>query len=93
MVYLVEKVHLVWSPTAGSRRLQSKIYLLCAVTVGLYAVVIVVMVIGKLFRLFVFTSAYLSFRLGRVHLLRESDNLCIIGLKPYSSILLLGYDL
>lgn len=43
----VEKVHLVWSPSGGVRRLQSKIYILCAITVGLYTVAIAVMVIGE----------------------------------------------
>jgi len=31
--------------------------------------------------------------IGRIHYLRESDGACIIGLKPYSSLTLLSYDL
>ncbi|KAE9397426.1 hypothetical protein BT96DRAFT_72273 [Gymnopus androsaceus JB14] len=31
--------------------------------------------------------------IGRIHYLRESDGVCIIGLKPYSSLTLLSYDL
>ncbi|KAK0446248.1 hypothetical protein EV421DRAFT_1933292 [Armillaria borealis] len=68
--FLIEKVHLVWSPSGGVRRLQSKIYILCAITVGLYTIAIAVMVIGE-----------------------EHDQVCIIGLKPFSSIFLLAYDL
>ncbi|KAG7451297.1 uncharacterized protein BT62DRAFT_882719 [Guyanagaster necrorhizus] len=73
--FLIEKVHLVWSPVGGVRRFQSKIYILCTITVGLYSVAIAVMVIGD------------------VGFLREDDRVCIIGLKPYSSIFLLAYDL
>lgn len=73
--FLIEKVHLVWSPSGGVRRLQSKIYILCAITVGLYTIAIAVMVIGS------------------VTFLREHDQVCIIGLKPFSSIFLLAYDL
>ncbi|KAK0469568.1 uncharacterized protein EV420DRAFT_42586 [Desarmillaria tabescens] len=73
--FLIEKVHVVWSPSGGARRLQSKVYILCAITVGLYTVAIAVMIIG------------------RVTFLREHDQVCIIGLKPFSSIFLLAYDL
>lgn len=73
--FLIEKVHVVWSPSGGVRRLQSKIYILCAITVGLYTIAIAVMVIGS------------------VTFLRGQDQVCIIGLKPFSSIFLLAYDL
>ncbi|KAF8903647.1 hypothetical protein CPB85DRAFT_1226325 [Mucidula mucida] len=73
--FLIEKVHVVWSPTAGVRRRHSRIYMICAVTVALYVVVIVTMIIGK------------------VTFFRGHDGACIIGLKPYSTIMLLSYDM
>ncbi|KAK0204982.1 hypothetical protein DFS33DRAFT_1258898, partial [Desarmillaria ectypa] len=45
--FLIEKVHLVWSPFRGVRRLQSKVYILCAITVGMYTIDIAVMDIGE----------------------------------------------
>ncbi|ESK93166.1 hypothetical protein Moror_1102 [Moniliophthora roreri MCA 2997] len=74
-LFLLEKVHLVWSPSMGSlKKAQSPIYMLGVTTVGLYTVVICVTLIG------------------RVHLLRH-DGACVIGLKTYSSVTLLTYDL
>lgn len=46
-IMLVEKVHVVWSPTAGVRRFKSRVYIICAVTVALYGVVIALMLVGK----------------------------------------------
>ncbi|KAI0047747.1 hypothetical protein FA95DRAFT_1189156 [Auriscalpium vulgare] len=71
--FLIEKVHLVWSPSAG-RRLKSPVYIICLITVLSYTVIIALMLVG------------------RIHFIRE-DNICMIGLKPYSSIPLLSYDL
>ncbi|KAF9260652.1 hypothetical protein L218DRAFT_932072 [Marasmius fiardii PR-910] len=72
--FLAEKVHLVWSPTAGKRRLRSPVYLACLVSVVAYTIVVAVMVTG------------------RVHYWRDSG-VCVIGLKFYSSIPLLSFDL
>ncbi|KAF8169480.1 hypothetical protein K438DRAFT_1983306 [Mycena galopus ATCC 62051] len=44
--YLSEKVYIVWD--TGRSRLQSLVYLVCLVTVCLYAAVIVVMLIGRI---------------------------------------------
>ncbi|KAF9041106.1 hypothetical protein BDZ89DRAFT_1156558 [Hymenopellis radicata] len=73
--FLIEKVHVVWSPTAGSKRRHSRIYMTAATIVGAYVAVILTMIIGK------------------VTFLREHDQVCIIGLKRYSTIMLLTYDL
>ncbi|KAJ8092005.1 hypothetical protein PM082_024241 [Marasmius tenuissimus] len=74
-LFLIEKVHLVWSPTSqvGSR-LRSPVYLVCLATMSGYLAVIILMI------------------LGAVHFWREDGN-CVIGLKPFSSIPLLAYDL
>ncbi|KAF5384050.1 hypothetical protein D9757_006968 [Collybiopsis confluens] len=74
--FLVEKVYIVWSPSVrGGKRLRSPIYIGCLVMIGIYAIVIALMVVGK------------------IHYLREPDGVCIIGLKRFSSLALLGYDL
>ncbi|KAL0063360.1 hypothetical protein AAF712_009755 [Marasmius tenuissimus] len=73
--FLVEKVHLVWSPTTGiGGRLKSRVWLACmSLNVG-YLVVVFLMC------------------LGLIHYHRD-DGLCIIGIKPFSSITLLVFDL
>jgi len=46
MVSSVEKVHVVWAPTSNTRRFLSPVYILCVITVSLYAVVAVIQFIG-----------------------------------------------
>ncbi|KAL0574017.1 hypothetical protein V5O48_007939 [Marasmius crinis-equi] len=74
-LFLVEKVYLVWSPTAevGSR-LRSPVYLVCMATMLGYVAVIILMILGP------------------IHFWRD-DGTCIIGLKAFSSIPLLAFDL
>jgi hypothetical protein len=45
---LVEKVHIVWSPTAGIPRFKSRIYVVCFITVALYLVIISLLLVGKI---------------------------------------------
>ncbi|TFK47670.1 hypothetical protein OE88DRAFT_1738570 [Heliocybe sulcata] len=45
--FLIEKVFLVWSPGAGAKRLQSKVYIGCLAMLSLYSVVVVVIVLGR----------------------------------------------
>ncbi|KAF9466603.1 hypothetical protein BDZ94DRAFT_1306191 [Collybia nuda] len=73
--FLIEKVHIVWSPTAGIPRFKSRVYVVCFITVALYLVIIALLLVG------------------RTHYLRDGDQACVIGLKPFSSIPLLSYDL
>ncbi|KAF9004074.1 hypothetical protein BDQ17DRAFT_1241723 [Cyathus striatus] len=46
--FLAEKVHVVWSPTVGTRRFESPVYLTCIVSVALYCIVITLMVGGPI---------------------------------------------
>ncbi|KAF9078373.1 hypothetical protein BDP27DRAFT_1309489 [Rhodocollybia butyracea] len=47
--FLIEKVYLVWSPSAdNSRRLKSPIYIGCMVMLGIYSVVIALMIAGRI---------------------------------------------
>ncbi|TFK36647.1 hypothetical protein BDQ12DRAFT_686276 [Crucibulum laeve] len=46
--FLTEKVHVVWSPTVGTRRFESPVYLTCLVTVALYCIVITLMMGGPI---------------------------------------------
>ncbi|KAF5371928.1 hypothetical protein D9757_011483 [Collybiopsis confluens] len=47
-IFLIERVHVVWSPRIGTRgRMRSPIYLLCLGVVALYAVVVIVMIVGR----------------------------------------------
>jgi hypothetical protein len=43
----VEKVHIVWGPVTGTRRMKSPIYLLCLATMLGYGVIIILMFIGR----------------------------------------------
>jgi len=45
--FLIEKVHVVWAPTSNTRRFLSPVYILCVITVSLYAVVAVIQFIGR----------------------------------------------
>lgn len=45
--FLIEKVHIVWAPTSGAKRFRSPVYIICVVTVALYAVVAALMCIGR----------------------------------------------
>ncbi|KAG6865970.1 hypothetical protein C0991_009972 [Blastosporella zonata] len=45
--FLGEKVHIVWSPTAGRPRFKSPVYIVCFVTVSLYVAIIVLLLIGR----------------------------------------------
>jgi len=45
--FLIEKVHIVWAPTANTKRFRSPIYIVCVVTVSLYAVVAALMYSGR----------------------------------------------
>lgn len=45
---LVEKVHIVWSPTVGVRRFESPVYVICLVSVCLYCIVITLMFAGPI---------------------------------------------
>ncbi|KAF9041104.1 hypothetical protein BDZ89DRAFT_981468 [Hymenopellis radicata] len=45
--FLIEKVHVVWSPTASSKRRHSKIYMIAATVVGAYVAVVCSMIIGR----------------------------------------------
>lgn len=45
--FLIEKVHVVWAPTSNTKRLTSPVFIICAVTVALYAVVVGLMFIGR----------------------------------------------
>ncbi|KAF9041111.1 hypothetical protein BDZ89DRAFT_1009854 [Hymenopellis radicata] len=72
--FLIEKVHVVWSPTAGTKRRHSRIYMIAATIVGAYVAVILSMIIGKSPSCGTRSSLY-------------------IGLKRYSTIMLLTYDL
>ena len=48
IVPLVEKVHVVWSPTTGAKRLKSTIYVACTVVLSMYGVVLALMtLVGK----------------------------------------------
>ena len=42
----VEKVHMVWAPVIGSRKLRSPVYMFCVVTLVLYVGVVVLLFIG-----------------------------------------------
>ncbi|KAF7370539.1 hypothetical protein MSAN_00686000 [Mycena sanguinolenta] len=43
--FLIEKVHVVWA--IGEKRLRSPVYIICAITVGLYAGVIALLFFGR----------------------------------------------
>ncbi|KAJ7782033.1 hypothetical protein DFH07DRAFT_1018109 [Mycena maculata] len=43
--FLIEKVHVVW--VVGEKRLRSPVYIICAVTVGLYAAIIALLFFGR----------------------------------------------
>ncbi|THV07285.1 hypothetical protein K435DRAFT_959880 [Dendrothele bispora CBS 962.96] len=74
-VFLIEKVHVVWSASRQTPRLKSPVYLMGIGTIILYSIVAIVMVVG------------------RVTYIRQEDGICFIGLKFYSSVALLSYDL
>lgn len=86
---LAEKVHIVWSPTAG--RFESPVYLICMVSVSFYCIVMTLMLGGE--------SVYAGNRdnspyiyiIGPIHEF-SSNGTCIIGLKPFGYIPLLVYD-
>ncbi|KAJ7247606.1 hypothetical protein B0H12DRAFT_736805 [Mycena haematopus] len=44
--FLIEKVHVVWA--VGEKRFRSPVYIICAVTVGLYAGVITLLFFGRI---------------------------------------------
>ncbi|KAF9563195.1 hypothetical protein CPC08DRAFT_334914 [Agrocybe pediades] len=46
--FLAEKVHIVWSPSVGERRLESPVYLTCIVSVSLYCIVMTLMLGGPI---------------------------------------------
>lgn len=45
--FLIEKVHVVWAPTSNTRRFRSPVYIICVITVTLYAVVAALMFLGR----------------------------------------------
>ena len=45
--FLAEKVHIVWSPKVGIRRLESPVYLICITCVSFYCIVITFLFSGK----------------------------------------------
>ncbi|KAJ6623986.1 hypothetical protein B0H10DRAFT_761452 [Mycena sp. CBHHK59/15] len=45
-IFLIEKVHVVWSN--GNSRLESRIYIVCVVTVAVYAVIIALLFLGRI---------------------------------------------
>ncbi|KAJ7593380.1 hypothetical protein C8J56DRAFT_1045839 [Mycena floridula] len=45
--FLIERVHIVWPPATGTSRFKSPIYVVCLITVALYAVVIGLMIVGR----------------------------------------------
>ena len=47
MFFLAEKVHIVWSPKVGIRRLESPVYLICITCVSFYCIVITFLFSGK----------------------------------------------
>ncbi|VDB85304.1 unnamed protein product [Peniophora sp. CBMAI 1063] len=71
-LFLIEKVHVVWTPEKP--RFQSWVYIICLANVLAYMVPIILMIIG------------------RVHMFR-GDGSCVIGLKHFSSVTMLTYDL
>ncbi|KIY62462.1 hypothetical protein CYLTODRAFT_426897 [Cylindrobasidium torrendii FP15055 ss-10] len=73
--FLIERVYIVWSTATIVGRFQSRVYIICLITVCTYGAVI------------------LSMFVGRVHYFREGDRACVIGLKVFSSLPLLSYDL
>ncbi|KZV70255.1 hypothetical protein PENSPDRAFT_685636 [Peniophora sp. CONT] len=79
-LFLIEKVHVVWNP--GKPRFQSWVYIICLANVLAFCVPIILMIIGKCS----------SWQYWRVHLFRADGN-CVIGLKHFSSITVLTYDL
>jgi hypothetical protein len=46
--FLIERVHVVWMPATGIKRFKSRVYIICFVTVCAYAVVIGLMVVGRI---------------------------------------------
>ena|ERR1700722_2492436 len=48
----VEKVHIVWSPTAGKSRFRSPVYIICMITVGCYGVIAALLLAGQLSTVF-----------------------------------------
>lgn len=46
--FLIERVHVVWMPATGIKRFQSRVYIICFVTACAYAVVIGLMVVGRI---------------------------------------------
>ena len=91
-LFLVEKVHVVWSPTVGAKRFKSRIYIGCLVTLALYVIVIGLMMLVGTFLGNLACNCLAKFIPGNIHHLR-SDGVCVIGLKPTASIPLLTYDL
>ncbi|KAJ7285256.1 hypothetical protein C8J57DRAFT_1053105 [Mycena rebaudengoi] len=47
-LFLIEKVYIVWSN--GDTRLESRVYLVCCVTVGLYTIIMAIMILGRIAR-------------------------------------------
>ncbi|KAE9402887.1 hypothetical protein BT96DRAFT_990727 [Gymnopus androsaceus JB14] len=46
--YLIERVHIVWAPVEGRSRLRSPVDVICFITVSLYAVVIALLIAGRI---------------------------------------------
>ncbi|KAJ8090016.1 hypothetical protein PM082_018595 [Marasmius tenuissimus] len=73
--FLVEKVHVVWSPTAvPGERWRSPIHWICFTSLLIYSAIVTLMVIGHVVEW-------------------KEDQICTIGLKAFSSIPLLSFDL
>ncbi|PCH36122.1 hypothetical protein WOLCODRAFT_108258 [Wolfiporia cocos MD-104 SS10] len=47
-LFLVEKIHVVWSPSSRYRRFKSPIYIVCFVVVCLYGVIAVVLIVERI---------------------------------------------
>ncbi|KII93238.1 hypothetical protein PLICRDRAFT_384197 [Plicaturopsis crispa FD-325 SS-3] len=46
-LFLLEKIHVVWSPPSGMRRRKSPVYIICSVVLAMYSVFIVLGFIGR----------------------------------------------
>jgi hypothetical protein len=47
--FLVEKVHVVWSPATGSSRFKSRVYLFCFITLVAYALTVATVMLAGMF--------------------------------------------
>ncbi|KII85175.1 hypothetical protein PLICRDRAFT_45329 [Plicaturopsis crispa FD-325 SS-3] len=47
-LFLLEKLHIVWSPISGVRRLKSPVYIVCAFTIVVYSAIIALLLVGRI---------------------------------------------